>query len=139
MENMENMQNQKVTSIEELKSYLTEGELVRLPDFAEGKPFYAKLKRPSMMYLAKSGKIPNSLLDSAGDLFQNGKIEQRPGKSDPEALTKMFEIVDIICEASFVEPTYKQLVENEIELTDEQYMAIFNYSQIGVKSLENFR
>ena len=132
------MENQKITSIEQLKSYQN-GDIVKLPDFAEGQEFYARLRRPSMMALAKSGKIPNSLLDSASDLFAKGTIESRPGKTDPEALTKMFEIVDVICDAAFVEPTYKELNDNGIILTDEQYMFIFNYTQVGVKSLETFR
>jgi len=137
-ENMINGQIHNITPISQLKSY-SSGDIVRLPDFAEGQEFYARLRRPSMMSLAKSGKIPNSLLDSASELFAKGTLEQRPGKTDPEALTKMFEIVDVICDASFVEPTYKELVDNNIELTDEQYMFVFNYTQVGNKSLETFR
>ena len=44
-----------------------------------------------------------------------------------------------MCEASFVEPTYKELKAAGVELTDEQYMFIFGYSQNGVADLESFR
>ena len=39
----------------------------------------------------------------------------------------------------FVEPSWSELKNAGIELTDEQYMFIFNYTQEGVKALEPFR
>jgi len=134
---MENFENVKVTSIEELKKY-NKGEIIKLPDFAEGQPFYARIRRPSMLTMAKKGQIPNSLLESAGNLFVNGNVNQT-NKINSETLEKMFDVIDLICEASFVEPTYKELQDNGIELTDDQMSFIFNYSQMGVKSLESFR
>lgn len=134
---MENFENVKVTSIEELKNY-NKGEIIKLPDFAEGQPFYARIRRPSMLAMAKKGQIPNSLLESAGNLFVNGNVNQT-NKINSETLEKMFDVIDLICEASFVEPTYKELQDNGIELTDDQMSFIFNYSQMGVKSLESFR
>lgn len=134
---MENLENAKVTSIEELKKY-NKGEIVKLPDFAEGQSFYARIKRPSMLTMAKRGQIPNSLLNSASNLFVNGSVNAT-SKIDSDTLEKMFDVIDLICEASFVEPTYKELQENGIELTDDQMTFIFNYSQMGVKSLEPFR
>lgn len=134
---MEN-QNLKVTSIEELIKYSKDGELVELPSFGEGRPFVARLQRPSMMELAKEGRIPNSLLSSASKLFVNGSVNGR-AEADEGTLEEMFGVIDVICEASFLEPTYKQLKDNEIKLTDEQYMAVFNFCQTGVESLKNFR
>lgn len=134
---MEN-QNLKVTSIEELIKYSQEGEIVSLPPFAEGKPFVARLQRPSMMTLAKEGKIPNSLLSSASKLFVNGSVNGR-AEANEGTLEEMFGVIDVICEASFVEPTYQQIKDNNIRLTDEQYLAVFNFCQTGVESLQNFR
>ena len=134
---MENMENVKVTSIEELKNY-SKGEIVKLPDFAEGQHFYAKLRRPSLLAMAQRGEIPNTLLEAANNLFVSGNVNTT-NKIDSETLTKMFGVIDLICEASFIEPTYKELKEAGIELTDDQMTFIFNYSQTGVKSLENFR
>jgi len=132
------MSELKVTSIEELKK-IAKGEVVELPPFAEGTPFVARLKRPSMLALAKTGKIPNSLLTQANKLFVGG-VQQAARNTDDEAMMdELFEILDVICEEAFVEPTMKELKDNGIELTDEQYMAIFSYTQQGVKSLENFR
>lgn len=135
---MEN-QNLQITSIEQLKKYNT-GQLVELPPFADDQPFVARLKRPSMMGLVKKGQIPNELLNSANSLFEKGPqgVIQK-GTFDEEAMTKLFDIIDVICEASFIEPTYQQLKEAGIELTDDQYMFVFNYSQNGVQALDSFR
>ena len=134
---MEN--NAKVTSIDTLKKY-QDGEIVKLPDFGPGQEFYAKLKRPSMLSMAKNGKIPNDLLESASNLFVSGNVNgNQLKKIDKETLQKMFDVIDLICEASFVEPKYSDLQKEGIELTDEQLTFVFNYSQMGVKSLENFR
>lgn len=123
-----------ITSIEQLKQY-SEGTIVELPPFGGGQPFVARIKRPSMMGLVKSGKIPNSLLNTANSLFAGGRIDIK----DDEALTKVFSVLDVICEECFLEPTYAQLKESKVELTDDQYMFVFNYTQRGVKALENFR
>lgn len=135
------MQNQelKITSIEELKEYKA-GQVVQLPDFGNGQPFIARLRRPSMLALAKNGKIPNQLLNSANSLFEKGPQGlMHSGNLDEETMTKLFDIIDVICEASFVEPTYRQLKETGIELTDDQYMFVFNYTQNGVQALDSFR
>jgi len=88
-----------------------------------------------MMALAKTGKIPNSLLNTANSLFMGKGVDS----NNEGALKEVLSIVDILCEASFVEPTYSQLKEAGVELTDEQYMAIFNYTQQGIKALQPFR
>lgn len=127
----------KVTSLSEVKAVAC-GALVELPPFAEGTHFVARLRRPSMLTLAKSGKIPNELLISANSLFEDGAAGAFDSMNK-DMLTKCFDLFDIICEASFVEPTYRQLKEAGIELTDEQYMFVFGYAQNGVRQLESFR
>ena len=123
----------EVTSIATLSLY-AQGQLVELPGFGEGQPFYARLRRPSIMGLTKSGKIPNALLSAATELF-TGKQD----KNDPVDLAEIVGVVEVICEAAFIEPTYQQIKNIGLELTDEQLMAVFNYSQKGIKALEPFR
>lgn len=135
---MENINNLKITSIEELRDAMN-GEVVELPEFDSGHRFVARLKRPSMLGMVENGSIPNSLLVQANGLFVSGASTMVANKMDENMMKDMRTIMDAICEESFVEPTYKQLKENGIKLTDEQYMFIFNYSQRGVKALENFR
>lgn len=123
------------SNIIELKKYVG-GAVVQLPDFGPGQPFYARLKRPSMLALVKSGKIPNALLTTANELFTN---QAGANTKNKEMLSDLFGVMDTICEASLLEPTYQELKENGIELTDEQLMFIFNYSQTGAKALQSFR
>lgn len=128
----------KVTSIDDLKR-ISEGELVQLPNFSENVPFVARLKRPSMLALIKTGKIPNELLDEANGLFTNGVSKTINSSLDKEVMIKMFDLFETICEESLVEPSYRSLKEAGITLTDEQQMAIFSYTQSGVRALKPFR
>lgn len=123
------------TNIVTLKSYAG-GQVVELPSFGEGQPFIARIKRPSMLALVKSGKIPNQLLTTANELFAGG------GNLDTDNQNMMkdiFGVMDVICEASLIEPSYAEIREAGLELTDDQLMFIFNYSQQGVNALKSFR
>ncbi len=124
------------TSIGELKVYMG-GELVELPPFADGQRFVARLRRPSLLKLIKQGQIPNSLITMASEMFASGASALDP--SDDASLRDLFDVIDVIAAASFVEPTYEELVANDIELTDEQLLALFNYTQNGVQGLQRFR
>lgn len=132
---MNEAKNLKVTSLSALKGY-TEGQIVELPPFGEDLPFVAKLRRPSLLALARQGKIPNDLLNTATELFEG---KSRENKVDTELLRQLYDVIDILCEAAFVEPSYATLKENGIELTDEQMIAVFNYTQSGVRALKAFR
>ena len=123
-----------ITSLAQLTKY-TEGQVVELPSFAEGQPFVARIRRPSMLALAKSGKIPNSLLKTANNLFVGSSKDTQK----ESYLKDVFDVLDVVCEACFLEPTYTELQEAGVELTDDQYMFIFNYTQTGVKALDSFR
>lgn len=125
-----------VTSLEDIIEY-QRGTVVELPPFGPDQPFIARLRRPSMMGLARSGKIPNQLLDAANRMFFGDK--GRAVKYDQEALTQTFEVIDVLCEAAFVEPKYSELKQVGVELSDDQYMFIFNFIQQGVKALDSFR
>ena len=125
-----------ITSLADLQSY-SNGTIVRFPDFAEGQPFVARVKRPSMLMLANMGKIPNALLNSATQLFTKGGsgMDTKNGKT----LSDIYDICEIIVKASLVQPTYDEIINSGMTLSDDQVMAIFNYTQTGVKALENFR
>lgn len=127
----------KVTTIDELREY-SKGSFVKLPDFAEGQPFYAMLRRPSLLKLAESGKIPNQLLVTANKLFTCQAADQA-SVANEGLLKSMFEVIEVLAEASFVSPTWEEIKDAGITLTDEQLMFIFSYTQDGVKALESFR
>lgn len=125
----------KVTSIEEILAY-KDGVIIELPGFVPDKPFFARVKRPSLMALASSGKIPNSLMSQATDIFAKGANAMVGTNST--VIKDVYDVVKIVCSAALVEPSMKQLNDNGIELTDEQLMAIFSYTQEGIKALERF-
>lgn len=126
--------NHQPTSIQDLVSY-SQGQIVKLPDFSEGQPFYARLRRPSMLSLMSNGKIPNSLVITANRLFNGKGMDDR----NENSMSEVLQLFEVICESAFVEPSYKELKEAGVHLTDQQYMAVFNYTQEGVKALEPFR
>ena len=126
--------NHQPTSIQDLISY-SQGQIVKLPDFSEGQPFYARLRRPSMLSLMSNGKIPNSLVITANRLFNGKGMVDR----NENSMSEVLQLLEVICESAFVEPSYKELKEAGVHLTDQQYMAVFNYTQEGVKALEPFR
>lgn len=126
----------KVTNVFDLQNY-SKGTVVRFPDFAEGQPFVARVRRPSMLVLAKQGKIPNSLLTAAGELFSKGGSGM--DTDNEHMLEQMYDLCHIICEATLIEPTLQDIEGAGIELSDDQITAIFNYTQSGVRALESFR
>ena len=126
--------NHQPTSIQDLISY-SQGQIVKLPDFSEGQPFYARLRRPSMLSLMSNGKIPNSLVITANRLFNGKGMDDR----NENSMSEVLQLLEVICESAFVEPSYKELKEAGVHLTDQQYMAVFNYTQEVVKALEPFR
>lgn len=125
-----------VTSITDLQSY-AKGTVVRFPDFAEGQPFVARVRRPSMLVLAKQKKIPNTLLQAAGELFSKGGAGL--DADNEKMLEDAHDITEVICEAALIEPSLEDIHNAGMELSDDQLMAIFNYTQTGIKALESFR
>lgn len=132
------MSNTKITTIDEIKK-MAEGDIVNLPPFSDGQELVVRLKRPSILNMAKNGQIPNRLLKAASTLFMG--VDSMPDDEDEDDnfLIQLHDVIDVLAEASFVEPTWKELKEAKIELNDEQLIAIYQYSQEGVKALEPFR
>ena len=125
-----------ITTVSDLQSYAA-GTIVRFPDFGDGQPFVARVRRPSMLVLAKQGKIPNTLLAAAGELFSKGG-----GGLDADnenMLSDLYSIMDVIANAALIQPSMREIREAGLELSDDQMMAIFNYTQTGVRALESFR
>lgn len=119
-----------VTKISELKKY-ADGVEVELPGWEDGVPFIAKLRRPSMLTLASEGQIPNSLMSAAAKLFGEGGA-----KMDFQERAGLFLMM---ARASLVSPTWDELEEAGLSLTDSQLVYIYNYSQTGVDALRRFR
>ena len=130
----------QVTSLDQLKN-IKINDIVELPAFSDGTPFVAELKKPNMLMLMANGHIPNTLLNVAMDIFQNGKGQETIDKAlnDPKDLKVLTELLLVLAKACLVNPSFNQLQELGIELNENQLSAILTYAQGGVVALENFR
>ena len=129
------------TSVKDLETY-AKGNAVMLPPFAESQPFVAMLKRPSIVSLMANGLIPNALLPVAMELFDGEESEEKQDKT-PEEKKESFEdtrkVLEVIAKSSLVKPTFDEIVDSGIELTEAQLFAIYNYTQVGIKDMLSFR
>lgn len=123
----------KVTNIEDLKK-LAQGEVIQLPQFSQGIPFNARVKRVSLLNLVRKGVVPNKLLSAAEELFY-GKQSSKENVD----LAQMTNVMYIMAENALVEPSIDELKNVGLELTDEQIVALFNYTQEGISELDSFR
>ena len=125
-----------VTSFEQFKAMAFKE--VELPGFEEGQKVVVRLRKVSILGLASSGKIPNTLMGAVNKLFgegQKGTTAEEVASKSVENLAEMAKLLDLIAENALVEPKYSEVGEF---LTDDQKNAIFEYSQSGVKKVEPF-
>ncbi len=122
-----------ITNIEDLKK-VAQGEVIQLPQFSQGIPFNARVKRVSLLNLVRKGVVPNKLLSAAEELFY-GKQSSKENVD----LAQMTDVMYIMAENALVEPSIEDLKSVGLELTDEQIVALFNYTQEGVSELDSFR
>lgn len=129
----------EITSLETLKQ-MKKYDVVELSPFENGTKFIVKLQKPSMMHLISGGKVPNALLNVAMEMF-SGKTPELATKAtkDVKLLKDMVGMMEVLAEACLVEPSFKALKKEGINLTEVQLMEILSYSQGGVKALESFR
>lgn len=121
----------KAITIEELKKVKT--QIIQISDFSGEGTFNVEVRRPSLLTLATRGNIPNELIGDVNDLFF-GKKEEK----DIE-MSKLKEIYDGIVKATLVSPTFEELKENDIQLTEVQIGELYKYVVGGVKELKYFR
>ena len=107
-------------------------QLVSLPGW-DGGNWECELKRPSILAMAASGAIPNPLMKTARRLFYSGV------SPDGGDLAEEGRVLLEIARAALVKPSLDELEEAGIELTDEQLVAIFQFTQLGAKALDRFR
>ncbi len=121
-----------VTSIAQLKDMM-KGELVTLPGWIKGQTVTFRLKRSSLQALVTAGKVPNPLLAAAQRLYEG---------ADSRTRVKFDELVQtmrLVVSDAMVEPKLAELTDAGIELTEEQFAAIWQYAQRGAAALVNFR
>lgn len=128
----------KVISIDELKNKAT--EIIEIPDFDGDGTINIRVKKPQIMSLITSGKIPNPLLPTALSILDGRDHVSRKNKTEDQIAQDIAiegaKSIEIYCRACMVEPSFEEAGEY---LTDEQMLAIFNWAIGGVKKMANFR
>lgn len=117
----------EMINLDEIKT----SEVVSIPGW-HGDSFECELKRPSLLTLAASGAIANPLMKTARRLFYSGVTTDGDLAEEGRVLIE-------IAKAAMVRPTYDELEKRGISLTDEQLIAVFQFTQLGARALERFR
>jgi len=110
-----------------------DGEEVSLPGWGNEDVVF-KLKRPSILSLAAKGSIPNALMGVACKLFNSDGKVFTEGKFEDLAKT-----LTIIAKESLVSPTFKDIEDAGLCLTDDMLTCIYMYVTKGATRLATFR
>lgn len=107
---------------------------IGLPGWGVDDTFLCKVRRPTLYNMAASGLIPNPLLSVVQDMFtvNSKKLDKIPLDKQGQALIQ-------IARYAMVEPTYEEIVEAGLNLTDVQLLVLYTYAMGGVAALEPFR
>lgn len=119
-----------MTSIEDIRAT----QVVSLPDWLGDGDFECELKRPSLFTMAATGVIPNPLMQVARKLFFDGGISAERGNLEEEG-----RVLLEVAKAAMVSPSFDELAERGIGLTDDQIIAIWKFVQGGARELDRFR
>ena len=129
----------QVTSLEQLKN-IKVTDVVNLGSFEDGTELIAEVKKPNLMQLMVEGTVPNTLMSTAMGMFKNGSGELvNKAIDDVDSLKELVGMMEVFAEASLVNPSYSQIKEIGLSLTEHQLIGILQFAQGGVKALENFR
>nr|DAL87331.1 MAG TPA: hypothetical protein [Caudoviricetes sp.] len=102
--------------------------VIEIPGFEPGELFSVRVKNVGVLSMIIGGKLPNSLLVMATQLFPDAQSSDSLQKStdklldDPEALKAMSDMMRAVVKEALVEPKYEDIAEG---ITDEQVQSIF--------------
>lgn len=102
--------------------------VIDIPGFEPGEVFSVKVKNVGVLSMIIGGKLPNSLLVMATQLFpetqSSDALQENTNKllDDPEALKSMSQMMRAVVKEALVEPKFDDIAEG---ITDEQVQSIF--------------
>lgn len=102
--------------------------VIEIPGFEPGELFSVRVKNVGVLSMIIGGKLPNSLLVMATQLFpdtqSSDSLQENTNKllDDPEALKAMSQMMRAVVKEALVEPKYEDIAEG---ITDEQIQSIF--------------
>lgn len=123
------MSELKVISAREFRKKAT--RIIEIDGFEPGEKIAVRIKPASLLNLMMNGKLPNNLLGTVNDLFEQD-IQSKPTQlfeQDNDKIRDIMEIIDLVCEQSLVEPTFEEIKD---VITDTQKMQIMAEAQGNV-------
>ena len=125
------MSELKVISAREFRRKAT--RIIEIDGFEPGEKIAVRIKPASLLNLMMSGKLPNNLLGTVNELFDQD-IKSKPMQlfeQNGDKIKDIMEIIDLVCEQSLVEPTYEEIKD---VITDTQKMQIMAEAQGNVNA-----
>ena len=116
----------KIISAESFMKKAT--RIIDIPGFEPGEVFSVRVKNVGVLSMIIGGKLPNSLLLMATELFPDPNAIASVQTSteqlldNPEALKSMSQMMRAVAKEALVEPLYDDIAEG---ITDEQIQSIF--------------
>lgn len=123
------MSELKVISAREFRKKAT--RIIEIDGFEPGEKIAVRIKPASLLNLMMSGKLPNNLLGTVNELFEQKDDTQAMQlfEQDENKIKDIMEIIDLVCEQSLVEPTFEEIKD---VITDTQKMQIMAEAQGNV-------
>ena len=125
-----------ITSIEYLKKVKSYVEK-ELPPFADGTPFTAALKRPSIIDMVCQGRIANPLMPTINTLIGENSSQSSQHNGE-ENMVEALKFMETIAESCLVQPKLSEVKEYAGGLTDEQMFAIYSFAMETTNNLTKF-
>lgn len=107
---------------------------LEISGWGSGESITVKARRPSLYNMAAMGFIPNPIMGAMQAMFSGVTA-----KVDAVDARKQGECVIAMAKYALVEPTYQQIEEAGLKLTDDQLMEIYTFAIGGAAALAAFR
>ena len=122
-----------ITPLETMQT-MTQPEEITLSGWRRGQEITVMVQKPNFYALLARGSIPNPLIPEMDKLFVR---RDRKGYAEPDI--KFATTLVTIAELTLVEPSYQQLTDAGVELTDDQLTELSIYATSGAEALATFR
>lgn len=105
-----------------------------LSGWAPDEEFQVKLRRPTIYNMAAMGYIPNPIMGAVQTMFSGNsqKIDAIDARKQGEAVVAMAKF-------AMLEPTYQEVIDAGLMLTDDQLIEIYTFALGGAPALAAFR
>ena len=109
-------------------------QTIRIHDWDGVGMIEVRAKRPGLYNMASMGFIPNPILGAMQALFSGD-----PARIDAVDAKKQGECIAAIAKYALVEPTYQEILDAGLELTDQQLTDIYQFALAGPARYAAFR